>query len=67
MPDSFSLLCDVTVITSVNEIKMVMHINTLSKDFISPSTVFMYAMQKFGQQNTSWCKRFVISRYDVDI
>lgn len=26
MPDSFSLLCDVTVITNVNEIKMVMHI-----------------------------------------
>lgn len=26
MPDSFSLLCDVTVITGVNEIKMVMHI-----------------------------------------
>lgn len=26
MPDSFSLLCDVTVITSVNEIKMFMHI-----------------------------------------
>lgn len=35
MPNSFPLLCDVTVFKSVNEIKMVI------KGFISPSTVSM--------------------------
>lgn len=52
MPNSFPLLCDVTVFKSVNEIKMVMHI--LIKGFISPSTVSM----EFPQQNTFWCKLF---------